>query len=235
MKAKLLVYALPALLLATIQFAEAQQPTKAARIGFLIAASRFAISARTGAFLQGLRELGYVEGKNIVIEWRSSDGQLDRLPALAAELVHLNVEVIVTTGSGVTRAAKEATVTIPIVMTQDNDPVGNGFIASLARPDGNITGARPYLAVSRREHHLCRCVCERSFQPETFSAINASSFGPGGILSRAITSVDFVSAISATAAVRPHGLFVFRGSHPLLPSSGSGLTSEARFAGFAHP
>jgi putative tryptophan/tyrosine transport system substrate-binding protein len=112
--------------------AEAQQPKKVARIGFLIAASRSAISARTDAFRQGLRELGYMEGKNIVIEWRSSEGQLDRLPALAAELVHLKVEVIVTTNSGVTRAAKEATVTIPIVMSQDNDPVGNGFVASLA-------------------------------------------------------------------------------------------------------
>ena len=120
--------------------AEAQQPTKVARIGFLIAASRSAISARTEVFQQGLRELGYVEGKNIVIEWRSSEGQLDRLPALAAELVHLKVEAIVTTGSGVTRAAKDATVTIPIVMVQDNDPVGNGFVASLARRGGNITG-----------------------------------------------------------------------------------------------
>src|SRR5262249_354853 len=118
--------------------AEAQQPTKLARIGFLIAACRSAISARTEVFQQGLRELGYVEGKNIVIEWRSSEGQLDRLPALAAELVHLKVEAIVTTGSGVTRAAKEATVTIPIVMVQDNDPVANGFVASLARPGGNI-------------------------------------------------------------------------------------------------
>src|SRR5262249_1125979 len=120
--------------------AEAQQPKKVARRGFLIAASPSAISARTEAFQQGLRELGYVEGKNIVIEWRSSEGHLDRLPALAAELVHLKVEVIVTTNSGVTRAAKEATVTIPIVMSQDNDPVGNGFVANLARPGGNITG-----------------------------------------------------------------------------------------------
>jgi putative ABC transport system substrate-binding protein len=138
MKAKILVYVFPALILATIHLAEAQQ--KIPRVGFLITAYRSAISARTEAFQQGLRELGYVEGKNIVIEWRSAEGQLDRLPALAAELVHLKVDVIVTTGSGVTRAAKEATVTIPIVMSQDNDPVGNGFVASLARPGGNITG-----------------------------------------------------------------------------------------------
>ncbi len=90
--------------------------------------------ARTEAFRQGLRELGYVEGKNIVIEWRSAEGKLDRLPALAAELVRLKVDVIVTGGPTATRAAKEATSTIPIVMTQDSDPVGNGFVASLARP-----------------------------------------------------------------------------------------------------
>jgi ABC-type uncharacterized transport system substrate-binding protein len=138
MRARILVYALPAIILAAIHLAEAQQ--KIPGVGFLIAASRSAISARTEAFQQGLRDIGYVDGKNIVIEWRSAEGQLDRLPALAAELVRLKVEVIVTTGSGVTRAAKEATVTIPIVMSQDNDPIGNGFVASLARPGGNITG-----------------------------------------------------------------------------------------------
>ena len=98
------------------------------------------IAARIEAFRQGLRELGYVEGKNIVIEYRYAEGKLDRLPALAAELVRLKVDVIVTGGPTATRAAKEATTTIPIVMAQDNDPVGNGFVASLARPGGNITG-----------------------------------------------------------------------------------------------
>jgi putative ABC transport system substrate-binding protein len=81
-----------------------------------------------------------VEGENIVIEWRYAEGKLDRPPALVAELVRLKVDVIVTSGQGITRAAKEATATIPIVMTQDRDPVGNGFVASLARPGGNITG-----------------------------------------------------------------------------------------------
>ena len=95
---------------------------------------------RTEAFRQGLRELGYVEGKNIVIEWRYAEGKLDRLPALAADLVGLKVDVIVTGGSGATRPAKQATGTIPIVMTQDSDPVASGFVASLARPGGNITG-----------------------------------------------------------------------------------------------
>jgi putative ABC transport system substrate-binding protein len=118
----------------------AQQPTKVPRIGFLSATSPATISARTAAFRQGLRELGYLEGKNIVIEFRYAEGNVDRLPALAAELVRLKVEAILTAGPTVTRPVKEATSTIPIVMTFDDDPVGSGFAASLARPGGNITG-----------------------------------------------------------------------------------------------
>ena len=120
--------------------AEAQQPKKVPRIGFLADLAASANAARVEAFRQGLRELGYVEGKNIVIEWRSAEGKLDRQRALAAELVRLKVDVIVTSGPTDTRAAKEATATIPIVMTSDSDPVGSGFVASLARPGGNITG-----------------------------------------------------------------------------------------------
>jgi putative ABC transport system substrate-binding protein len=97
-------------------------------------------SARLDAFRQGLHELGYVEAKNIVIEFRSADGKSERLPGLAAELVRLPVDVIVTAGPTSSRAAKEATVTLPIVMAMDTDPVGSGFIANLARPGGNITG-----------------------------------------------------------------------------------------------
>src|SRR5438105_6678658 len=119
---------------------EAQQATKVTPIGYLSGPSLSANAARIEAFRQGLRELSYVEGKNIVIEWRSADGKLDRLPALAAELVRLKVAVIVTSGGALTRRAKEATSTIPIVMTNDPDPVGDGFVASLARPGGNITG-----------------------------------------------------------------------------------------------
>ena len=120
--------------------AEAQPAAKIPRIGYLGANSPSANVERIEAFRKGLLELGYVEGKSIIIEWRSAEGTLDRLPALAAELVRLKVDVIVTGGSPTTRAAKEATVTIPIVMAQDGDPVGNGFVASLARPGGNITG-----------------------------------------------------------------------------------------------
>ena len=120
--------------------AEAQQPTKIPRIGFLSGNAFSAISARIEAFRHGLRELDYVEGKNIVIEWRSAEGNFERARALAAELVRLKVDTIVTSGPQSTRVAKEATVTIPIVMGFDNDPVGSGFVASLARPGGNITG-----------------------------------------------------------------------------------------------
>jgi putative tryptophan/tyrosine transport system substrate-binding protein len=113
-----------------------------------------AVSDRIEALRRGLRELGYVEGKNIVIESRYAEGKLDRLPALAAELVRLKVDVIVTSGPLPTRVTKEATTTIPVVMAQDSDPVGNGFVASLARPGGNITGLsalRPELSGKQLE------------------------------------------------------------------------------------
>jgi putative ABC transport system substrate-binding protein len=125
---------------ASIHFADAQQSTKIPRIGYLTIASLSSNVARVDAFRQGLREYGYVEGKNIVIEWRSGEGKLERQGQLTSELVHLNVDVIVTSGPSMTRAAKEATATIPIVMAQDTDPVGNGFVNSLARPGSNITG-----------------------------------------------------------------------------------------------
>lgn len=133
--------------------AHAQQPRKVT-VGFLSVNSRAAMSARTEAFQQGLRELGYVEGKNIFVEYRYADAKPDRLTALAAELVQLNVHVIVTEGTTATRFAKQATSTIPIVMAQDPDPVATGFVASLARPGGNITGLsnlRPELSAKRLE------------------------------------------------------------------------------------
>ena len=129
-----------AMLFALCGSAAAQQPAEISRIGFLSATSPSTISVRTEAFRQGLRELGYAEGKNIIIEFRYAEGKVDRLPALAAELVRLKVEAILTAGPTVTRPVKEATSTIPIVMTFDDDPVGSGFAASLARPGGNITG-----------------------------------------------------------------------------------------------
>jgi ABC-type uncharacterized transport system substrate-binding protein len=137
--------------------AEAQQTAKAPRIGFLSSLSSSSITARTESFRQGLHELGYVEGKNIVIEWRYAEGNADRLKELAAELVRLKVDVIVTGGPAVNRPAKEATATIPIVLAFDNDPVGNGFAASLARPGGNITGlSTHYPEISGKQLELLK-------------------------------------------------------------------------------
>jgi ABC-type uncharacterized transport system substrate-binding protein len=120
--------------------ARAQQPTGKISVGFLSVNVRPAMKARVEAFQQGLRELGYIEGQNVLIEYRFAEGNPERLRALADELVHLKVDVIVTEGTTSTRFAKEATSKIPIVMAQDPDPVGTGFVASLARPGGNITG-----------------------------------------------------------------------------------------------
>jgi putative ABC transport system substrate-binding protein len=140
MKKKITLFTLCAMLFVLCSSTEAQQQSKIPRVGFLSVTSPSTIPVRLEAFRQGLRELGYVEGKNLVIEYRYAEGKLDRVPALAAELVRLKVDVIVTGGSAATRPAKEATTTIPIVMAQDTDPVGNKFVASLARPGGNITG-----------------------------------------------------------------------------------------------
>src|SRR2546426_11778660 len=113
MTLKILIWLLQTTLLTPAPPAEAQQPTKVPRIGSLSSTSPSAGSSRIEAFRQGLRELGYVEGKNLVIEWRYAEGKLDRLPALAAELVRLKVDIIVSASPPVTRAAKDATVTIP--------------------------------------------------------------------------------------------------------------------------
>ena len=156
--------------------AAAQQPTKIPRIGFLAATSLSTNPARIEAFRQGLRELGYVEGKNIVIEWRFAEGKADRLAGFAAELVRLKVDVIVSGGSTATRAAKEATSTIPIVMAQDNDPVGNGFVTSLARPGGNVTG----LAALRSELSGKRLELLKEIVPKLSRvAVLGSSTNPG--------------------------------------------------------
>ena len=162
MKRKIIVLTLCAMLFALCILAEAQQPTKLYRIGFLSSLAPSSISARTEAFRQGLRELGYVEEKNIVIEWRYAEGKTERLPDLAAELVRIKVDVIVTGGPAVNRSAKESTVTIPIVLAFDNDPVGNGFAASLARPGGNITGlSTHYPEISGKQLELLKEIVPR--------------------------------------------------------------------------
>jgi putative ABC transport system substrate-binding protein len=140
MSGKIFVWLLTTLLLRTVS-AGAQQAGKIPRIGFLLAPPRAALSESVDAFRQGLRELGYVDGQNILIEYRYAEGKFDRLPDLAAELARLKIDLIVAAGGfQAIRAAKNANSTIPIVMTGTLDPVGDAIIASFARPGGNITG-----------------------------------------------------------------------------------------------
>jgi putative ABC transport system substrate-binding protein len=142
MKKKITVLTLSALLYALCVAAEAQQPTKVPRIGYLSNGDPATESTRSEGIRRALRERGYLEGQNIAIEYRYTEGKRDRLPELLAELVRLKVDIIVTTGGApVIRAAKNATKTIPIVMSGAGiDPVVAGFVESLARPGGNVTG-----------------------------------------------------------------------------------------------
>jgi putative tryptophan/tyrosine transport system substrate-binding protein len=140
MKKKITVIILSVMLFAFNVPVAAQQPKKVPRIGWLTNGFLSTTSARQQAFREGLRDLGYIEGNNIFIEWRGADNIPERRRAIAEEVVSLKVDVIVTGGSDAARVAKEATSTIPIVMASSNDPVGDGFVASLARPGGNITG-----------------------------------------------------------------------------------------------
>jgi putative tryptophan/tyrosine transport system substrate-binding protein len=140
MKKKITVLTLSAMLFAPCSFAEAQQAGKVARIGFLDNSTASGVAVFLEAFRQELSKLGWIEGKNITIEYRFAEQKNERLPELAAELIRLKVDVIVTGGAQATRSTKKATSTIPIVMAQDPDPVGNEFVVSLARPGGNVTG-----------------------------------------------------------------------------------------------
>jgi putative ABC transport system substrate-binding protein len=140
MKAKILVYALPALILATIHLAEAQQAKKVPRIGFLGAVTPEDFPHLEEAFREGLREFGFVEGKTLVVEYRWAEGRAERLPEMAAELARLKVDAIFAITSAAARAAKGATTSIPVVFVGVSDPVRYGLVASLARPGGNMTG-----------------------------------------------------------------------------------------------
>jgi putative tryptophan/tyrosine transport system substrate-binding protein len=136
----IIVVWLVALAFAPFRLAEAQQAKKVPRIAFLLGAPASSYSARIDVFKQALKKLGYVEGKNIAIEYRYAEGEADRLPALAAELVGLKVDVILATVTPSVLAVKKVSATIPIVLVGVSDPVASGLVASLARPGGNITG-----------------------------------------------------------------------------------------------
>jgi len=131
---------LSVLLCGLFSTADAQESRRVYRIGFLFAGNPPAVASRIKAFREELIERGYVQGKNLILETRYGEGRGDRMPALATELVQLKVDVIVTAGPTDTRAAKNSTNTLPIIMAQDSDPVASGFVASLAHPGGNITG-----------------------------------------------------------------------------------------------
>jgi putative ABC transport system substrate-binding protein len=155
---------------------DAQQPTTARRIALLMGSSESFVAPFIVIFRQALRALGYVDGGNIAIEYRYADGNYDRLPVLAAELVRLKFDVVVTEGTPPTRAAKQATTTIPIVMTVTGDPVAAGLVTNLARPGGNLTGASfffPEIAAKRLQ--LLKEVipgpqpCHRCLEPQQCS------------------------------------------------------------------
>ena len=228
--------ALCALLFALCLRAEAQQPTKIPRIGFLLAVPASTISARLEAFRHGLRELGYVEGKNIIIEWRSTEGKADRLPTLAAELVRLKVDVIVSGGPPPTRSAKQATSTIPIVMGYDDDPVGSGFVASLAHPGGNITGLATLAPeISGKQMELLKEIIPRfsrvavigsssqPSQPQALREINlaADAFGVKVHYLETREAKDIEAAFEA--AIKAHADAVLVVTTPVLTSRAKAL------------
>jgi ABC-type uncharacterized transport system substrate-binding protein len=208
-------------LLTTVSLAEAQQPKKIPRIGFLGGTKPAPVAARVAAFRQGLRELGYVEGKNIIVEYRYAEGKADRERELAAELARLKVDVIVSAGPTVTRALKEATSTIPIVMGQDGNPVASGLVASLARPGGNITGLSnlsPELSGKRLE--LLKEIVPKLFlvtligssnEPDTPQILKEMEPAAGALKVKlqyldVLSSKDIETAFQAAAKARADGV-----------------------------
>jgi putative ABC transport system substrate-binding protein len=219
--------ALVLLLVASPLTSEAQQPSKIARIGYLSPLSAAADSSYTEAFRQGLRTLGYIEGQNAVIEARYADSRPDRLTGLAAELVRLNVDVIVASPTPAVRAAQQATRTTPIVMVS-GDPVGEGFVVGLARPGGNITGHATAVAeiaakrveflkaiVPRLSHvaHLAAQEVARATVTQTEAAGRSLGLQVTTIVVRSATEVDqaflamrekHVGAVVVSLTLRPH-------------------------------
>jgi ABC-type uncharacterized transport system substrate-binding protein len=229
MKRKITVLALSAMLFALCVPAHAQQPKKVPHVGVLAGGSAASDAARIEALRQGLRELGYVEGKNLVIEYQYANGKTDRLTELAARLVDLKVEVIVTAGPSATRAAKQATTTIPIVMAQDSDPVGSGLVASLARPGGIITGlSRLSPELSGKQLELLKetvptlsqlAVFENSAQPGNQQSLNEVERAAGALGVQLQTlnisgPTDIQTAFRTASKRRTNGLLVL--SSPVL-------------------
>ena len=218
----------------------AQSPVKAARIGILAAGTASTQAVRHEAFRQGLNELGYVEGRNIVIEYRYAEGKTERLPALAAELVRLNVDLILTSGDQGVRVAKQASQTIPIVVTLVADLVGPGYVASLARPGGNITGLTTLVSeLSKKRLELLKTAFPKESRVAILwnpnNAANVAGFKETEVAARALRiqlvpldvrrADDFESAFPAALRARADALIAV-GDTVL-------LTHRARIAEFA--
>jgi ABC-type uncharacterized transport system substrate-binding protein len=229
MSGKIFVFLLATVLLTAAPHAEAQQPKKVPHVGVLAGGSASSDKARIDALRQGLRELGYMEGKNLVIEYEYADGKTNRLTELAARLVHLKVEVIVTAGPSATRVAKQTTTTIPIVMAQDSDPIASGLVASLARPGGNITGlSRLSPELSGKQLELLKetvptlsqlAVFENSTQPGNRQSLNEVELAAGalGVQLQTVNisgPKDIQTAFLAASKRRANGLLVL--SSPVL-------------------
>jgi putative ABC transport system substrate-binding protein len=224
--------------------AEAQQPKKVQRIGYLSGDDRASDSARAEAIRLALRERGYVEGQNLVIEYRYAEGRRNRLPELAAELVRLNLDVIVAAGGGsVIRVARNATQTIPIVMTGSGaDPVKAGFVESLARPGGNVTGVTnvSYIVGGKRLELLKEVVAKLARVAFLYDAANSDALrelredlpDTARALKLKIepwdakAADDFEKIFAAMGAQRPGGIYVAAGGPLMRPN-------RKRIVGFA--
>ncbi len=220
--------------------AEAQQPAKIPRIGFLGAASASALTGRLNALRQGLHDLGYIEGKTISIEYRYADGNPDRLSHLAAELVDLKVDVVITSSTPSVLAIKKASATMPIIFTTISHPVENGIIASFARPGGNVTGLTNLTeTLSGKRLELLKEVAPKVIrigilsdltnptQPQEWKEIQAAALGLGlKMQSLGVrTSSDFGRALDSAIKERAQALLNL--SHPLI------LTHSKRIVEFA--
>jgi putative ABC transport system substrate-binding protein len=205
-----------------VQSPAAPQPAPLPRVGFLALGSQ-GLSGDVEPFREGLREQGYVEGQNVLVEYRFADGQADRLPSLVADLISLGVDVIVATSSPAIRAAMEATTTIPIVMGISANPVGQGFVASLAQPSGNVTGLTSLsLELSRKRLEVFKDALptiERVvvlWNPNNSAKLlelqealpAAEALGVQLLPLEVHTSGDLDAALTATLAERPDAVFV---------------------------
>ena len=243
MNRKIFCLALCALLFALGVSAQAQQPKKVPRIGYLSAQDPASESARTEAIKLALRERGYIEGQNIAIEYRYSEGKVDRAPELAAELVHLKMDLIVAAGGDPwIRAAKNATKTIPIVMVgSGTDPVEAGFVESLARPGGNVTGLTNLIQRTRREaagaaqrSRFQNCPCRsslRSGQSAECSEVKEVLPVTAGTMRLTVQPLevraadDFEKVFAAISKQRPDGLYVL--TSPLMRSNAKRIAGAA--------